>query len=117
LRANEAELFVGGKRLVPAAEGEIGSQDGRAFLIAAGDDLKEQIRLFPAKRQIADLRGGNRVIRTSFISVPVLSTGKTHRRCLYIRIPALSAREFDGMLSEVKGLAVIISHRLRMPRT
>ena len=46
---------VAGEGTVPAAEGQVRSEDHRAALVATHDDLEEQIGLFAAHRQIADL--------------------------------------------------------------
>ena len=46
---------VTGKGLIPRPEGQVRGQDHRAFLIALGHDLEEQIGLFACQRQITDL--------------------------------------------------------------
>src|SRR5580704_10281116 len=46
---------VAGESAVPTAEGEIRGENHRAAFVASLDDLKEQIGLLAAQRQIADL--------------------------------------------------------------
>jgi hypothetical protein len=43
------------EQLLPVAEALVGCDDGRVFLVAVGDELKKQIRLFAVHRQVTDL--------------------------------------------------------------
>jgi pimeloyl-ACP methyl ester carboxylesterase len=51
----DSEYAVAGEGAVPAAEGEIRSEDHRAALVALRHDLEEQVGLLAAHRQVADL--------------------------------------------------------------
>ena len=46
---------VASEGLIPRPEGQVGSQDGRALLVALGDDLEEQVGLLARQGQAADL--------------------------------------------------------------
>lgn len=50
-----SEDGVAGESGIPAAEGEIRSEDHRATFIALRHDLEEQVGLLATQRQIADL--------------------------------------------------------------
>ena len=49
------ERLIPRKGVVPLAEWQVACQDERAFFVASCDDLKKQICLFAAQRQIANL--------------------------------------------------------------
>ena len=52
-----------GKGLVPLSEWQVGRQDQAAHLVALGDDLEQQVGLFPTHRQIPYLVDDQQSVR------------------------------------------------------
>ena len=66
------EHAVPGEGLIPGAEAEVRGHDGRALLVAGGDDLEEQVGLFSPKWQIADLVNDQQAVANRVL-IPALA--------------------------------------------